>query len=195
MTASQDAADNAADTAAVEGLGKALDQANIQRLKHSERAARLIVRLGKEMGVSESDLAHLRQGMLMHDVGKTQIPAKITGKHGPLTQEEWKVMKRHPELGYQIVNQAQGPKAVAEIVRYHHENWDGTGYPHGLSGEAIPLYARMAAIVEVWDALTHALPYRPPWKKADALAYVKEQAGQKFDPKIVAVFVEMVEEA
>ncbi len=182
------------DDAALGNLGKSLDRANIQRMKHSERAARLIFRLGERMGVPESGLVLLRQGMLMHDIGKTQIPDRIINKRGPLTQDEWKVMKQHPEIGYQLVSRVPYPVEAAEIVRYHHENWDGTGYPHGLAMEAIPLYARMAAIVEVWDALLHNLPYRPAWKKEDALLYIKEQAGQKFDPQIVSVFTGMIEE-
>lgn len=184
MTASEDST--------IDGLGKVLDQANTHRIKHSERAAKLILHLGQRMNVPEAGLVMLRQGMLLHDIGKTQIPESITGKRGPLTQDEWKVMKCHPEIGFQMVKRTPYPPEVAEIVRYHHENWDGSGYPHGLAGEAIPFYARMAAIVEVWDALLHSLPYRPAWKKADALAYVKEQSGQKFDPQIVAVFVEMI---
>lgn len=182
------------DDASIEGLGQMLDQANVHRVKHSERAARLILSLGQPLGIPEAGLALLRQGMLLHDIGKTQIPDRITNKRGPLTQEEWKIMKRHPEIGYQMVNRIPYPAEVADIVRYHHENWDGTGYPQGLCGEAIPYYARIAAIVEVWDALLHNLPYRSAWKKSDALAYVKEQAGQKFDPRIAAVFVEMVGE-
>jgi putative nucleotidyltransferase with HDIG domain len=178
----------------IKGLGNVLDQANIQWVKHSKRAARLVVRLGQKMGLPEAGLVILRQGMLLHDIGKTQIPDNIMNKREPLTQEEWRVMKRHPEIGFQIVSRVPYPPEVAEIVRYHHENWDGTGYPQGLCEEAIPLYARMAALVEVWDALRHNLPYRPAWKKCDALAYIKEQAGQKFDPQIVAVFVEMVGE-
>jgi putative nucleotidyltransferase with HDIG domain len=184
----------ASENSTIDGLGKELDQDNIHRIKHSERAALLILQLGQRMNVPEAGLVLLRQGMLLHDVGKTQIPKNITGKRGPLTQDEWKVMKCHPEIGYQMVKRAPYPPEVAEMVRYHHENWDGTGYPHGLAGEAIPLYARMAAIVEVWDALLHSLPYRPAWKKDEALAYVKEQACQKFDPQIVAVFVEMVDD-
>ena len=183
-----------ADESSVVGLGKVLDQANIHRVKHSERAARLLLHLGRRMDIPEAKLVLLRQGMLLHDIGKTQIPDSINNKRGPLTQEEWKVMKRHPELGFQMVNRVPYPREVAEIVRYHHENWDGSGYPDGLCGEAIPLHARMAAIVEVWDALLHNLPYRPAWKKSDALEYMKEQAGLKFDPQVVAVFVEMIEE-
>jgi putative nucleotidyltransferase with HDIG domain len=154
----------------------------------------LIARFGQKLGISADGLNLLSQGMLLHDIGKTQIPDSISNKRGPLTQEEWKVMKRHPELGYQIVSRDACPPEVTEIVRYHHENWDGTGYPKGLCGEAIPYYARIAAIVEVWDALLHNLPYRPAWKKADALAYLKEQAGQKFDAQLVAQFIAMVGE-
>ncbi len=175
-------------------LGKVLNQANTQRIKHSERTSRLIFHLGQRMGLPETSLAYLRQGMLMHDIGKTEIPDQILTKREPLTQDEWKVMKRHPEIGYKIVCCGQTPPEVAEMVLYHHENWDGTGYPKQLKGEEIPLFARMAAIVEVWDALLHVLPYRPAWKKNDALEYIRQEAGLKFDPELAAVFIEIMSE-
>jgi putative nucleotidyltransferase with HDIG domain len=176
----------------IEGLGSLMNQANAQRLKHSERTAKLILRLGARMDLHEEEFVLLRQGMLMHDIGKTEIPEGLLNKRGPLTQEEWKVMKRHTEIGFRLVNRIPVPKPVAEMVLYHHENWDGTGYPEGLRGEAIPFYARLAAVVEVWDALTHVLPYRPAWKKEDAMNYLQDQSGLKFDPQIIPEFIRLV---
>jgi HD-GYP domain-containing protein (c-di-GMP phosphodiesterase class II) len=173
----------------VESMQHILELRSHEEGSHSMRSALLSVHLGKNLDLSSKDLGHIRRGMLLHDIGKIGIPDQILFKMGPLDPEEWKRMRHHPENGFSILNPFDFLEPALDIVRYHHESWDGTGYPDGLKGEQIPYLARIAAIAEVWDSLTCDYPYRPAWSISKALSYLEEQAGIKFDPGIIKVFI------
>ena len=161
--------------------------------EHTRRVVELTLALAEKMGIPVSEFDHLRRGALLHDIGKMGIPDEILQKKGPLTEEEMAVMRTHPELGYQILSGIDFLESALEIAYCHHEKWDGNGYPLGLHGEDIPLSARIFAVVDVWDALTSDRPYRPAWDEERALAYIRDQAGEYFDPAVVAVFLDMME--
>jgi HD-GYP domain-containing protein (c-di-GMP phosphodiesterase class II) len=129
---------------------------------------------------------------LLHDIGKMGVPDKILFKPGPLTEEEWKVMHRHPQFAHDLLAPIAHLAQALEIPYCHHEKWDGTGYPRGLQGDQIPLAARIFAVVDVWDALTSDRPYRPAWTKKKTLEYIKEQSGHHFDPNVVDVFLKSI---
>ncbi len=161
---------------------------------HSERVADLAVALGRMLGLDETTLLHLRWGALLHDLGKVRIPNHILYKHGALTEEEWQIMRQHPIWGYDIVKSIPVlPEATLEVVRYHHERWDGRGYPDGLAGEDIPMLARILGVVDMWDAMTSTRPYHAPMSPRKVRRYLLQQAGSALDPNIVAAFIQMMD--
>ena len=160
---------------------------------HSLRVTALSVKLATIFGLSEHELVSLRRGALLHDIGKLAVPESILYKPAPLTLDEFKTMRKHPIYGYELINKVDALKDAAAIARSHHEMWDGSGYPDGLSGEQTPLAARIVALVEVWDALRSDHIYRRAWNYEKARDYVLEQSGKAFDPKVVAHFLPMVE--
>jgi len=176
------------------GWAKAVELRDQETAGHTERVTALTLRLARALGVPEEDLEHIRRGAILHDVGKLAIPDRILLKPGPLTEEEWAVMKRHPVYAYEWLSGIPFLRKALDIPYAHHERWDGSGYPRGLKGEAIPLSARIFAVVDVYDALTSDRPYRKAWPKEKALAYLQEQAGRQFDPQVVATFLRLVEE-
>jgi len=133
-------------------------------------------------------LLYVQRGSLLHDMGKLGIPDAILLKPGKLTEEEWNIMRQHPQLAYDLLSSIDYLRPALDIPYCHHEKWDGTGYPRGLKEEEIPLEARIFAIVDVWDALTSDRPYRLAWSKEDALAYIQKQSGKHFEPAIVDLF-------
>jgi HD-GYP domain-containing protein (c-di-GMP phosphodiesterase class II) len=135
---------------------------------------------------------HIRRGALLHDMGKIGIPDSILHKPDKLTDEEWKIMRKHPQLAYDMLYPIEYLRPALEIPLTHHEKWDGTGYPRGLKGEEIPIVARLFTVVDVWDALTSDRPYRPAWSQDEALAYIREQSGKHFDPQVVDLFFKVV---
>ncbi|MGZ9164452.1 MAG: HD-GYP domain-containing protein, partial [Anaerolineales bacterium] len=137
-------------------------------------------------------LIHMRRGGLLHDIGKMAVPDNILLKPEPLTDEEWAIMRQHPQLAYNWLVAIPFLKYALEIPYYHHEKWNGTGYPHGLKGELIPLAARIFTIADVWDALTNDRPYRKAWSPSKAIEYIREKSGTDFDPKIVEVFLGLI---
>jgi HD-GYP domain-containing protein (c-di-GMP phosphodiesterase class II) len=139
--------------------------------------------------MSESDLIQVRRGALLHDIGKMGVPDSILLKPGKLTEDEWDIMRRHPQLAYDMLSRIVYLRSALDIPYCHHEKWDGTGYPRGLKGEQIPLAARVFSVVDVWDALTNDRPYRPAWSEAQALEYLREQSGKHFEPRIVEAFL------
>jgi HD-GYP domain-containing protein (c-di-GMP phosphodiesterase class II) len=143
---------------------------------------------------SESDLIHIHRGALLHDIGKMGIPDSILLKPGGLTPEEWKIMQRHPIYADEILFQIEHLKPALDIPRYHHEKWDGSGYPSGLKGKQIPVAARIFSIVDVFDALTSDRPYREAWPREQALEYIQSQSGIRFEPTIVSVFMAMMKD-
>jgi HD-GYP domain-containing protein (c-di-GMP phosphodiesterase class II) len=130
----------------------------------------------------------------LHDIGKMGIPDSILLKHGPLTEQEWEVMRRHPQYARDLLSPITYLRGALDIPHAHHEKWDGTGYPRALRGEAIPLAARIFAVVDVWDALTSDRPYRAAWSHDRALAHIREGTGTHFDPRVVTTFMALIEQ-
>ncbi len=184
---------DAYDTALV-GWSKALDFRDKETEGHSLRVAEICVRLGSRLGLSETDLLNIKQGALLHDIGKMAISDKILYKPGPLNEEEWQVMRKHPVYAADFLSNLSYSKAAKDIPFSHHEKWDGTGYPQGLKGEEIPLFARIFCVVDVWDALRSNRPYRTALSDAEVIKYMEGLSGTHFDPKIIDVFIEMVRE-
>ena len=136
----------------------------------------------------------MRRGALLHDIGKMGIPDRILLKPDKLTDEEWVIMRLHPTYAFQMLKPITYLRLALDIPYCHHEKWDGTGYPCQLSGEHIPMAARLFAIVDVYDALTSDRPYRASWSKEKTLQYIRELSGSHFDPQVVAAFLMMMEE-
>jgi PAS domain S-box-containing protein len=152
---------------------------------HTMRVLDITIKICKEFGFTSKDLMHIHRGVLLHDIGKVGVPDGILNKPGPLTDEEWKIMKKHPEYAYQMLYPIAYLRPALDIPYCHHEKWDGSGYPRGLKGNEIPLSARIFAIVDVYDALTSDRPYRKAWTKEVTLQYIRENSGTHFDPEIV----------
>ena len=182
----------AAYEATIEGWSHALDLRDRETEGHSRRVTELTVKLAKTLGMSDDEIIHIRRGALLHDMGKIGVPDSILHKPAKLTDEEWAIMRRHPQLAYDMLFIIEYLRPALEIPLNHHEKWDGTGYPRGLKGEEIPIVARLFAVVDVWDALTSDRPYRPAWSQDEALAYIREQSGKHFDPQVVDLFFKVV---
>jgi PAS domain S-box-containing protein len=177
--------------ATLEGWSGALDLRDEETEGHTRRVTEAAVRLGRALGMSGEDLVHLRRGALLHDIGKMGIPDSILRKPGPLTDEEWAIMRRHPVYAYELLAPIRFLHPALEVPYCHHERWDGKGYPRGLRGEEIPLAARVFAVVDVWDALLSDRPYRPGRPLDHVLAYIESQAGSHFDPDVVRAFLQL----
>jgi HAMP domain-containing protein len=175
--------------ATIEGWARALERRDSDTEGHTRRVAELAVRLSRAMGVSEGDIVHIRRGALLHDIGKMGIPDSILLKPGPLTDEEWVVMRRHPSYAYEWLSHIPFLRPALEIPYCHHERWDGSGYPRGLVGLQIPLAARMFAIIDVYDGVTSDRPYRDAWSEERALHYIREGSGTLFDSRAVDAFL------
>jgi putative two-component system response regulator len=182
----------AAYEATIEGWSHAMDLRDRETEGHSHRVAELTIQLARVSGLSEEQLLHIRRGALLHDMGKLGIPDSILHKPASLTEEEWVVMRSHPQLAHDMLNSIEYLRPALDIPYCHHEKWDGSGYPRGLKGEQIPLAARIFAVVDVWDALTSDRPYRPSWTREDALTHIRNQSGKHFDPEVVDLFLRVV---
>jgi PAS domain S-box-containing protein len=180
--------------ATIEGWSHALDLKDKETEGHTLRVTDWTVRLATLAGIDETEIVHLRRGALLHDIGKLGIPDQILGKAGKLTEEEWEIMRRHTVYGYNMLYPIEFLRPAIDIPYYHHEKWDGTGYPQGLAGEQIPYAARLFAIVDVWDAITSDRPYRKAWSFETALEYIKSESGKQFDPAIADLFLKLVDE-
>jgi putative nucleotidyltransferase with HDIG domain len=178
--------------ATIEGLSRALDLRDRETKEHTSRVTQITVKLATRLGVKQSDLLHVRRGAILHDIGKVAIPDQILFKPGPLAQDEWEIMRRHPTIAVELLSPVNYLEPALEIPHWHHEKWDGTGYPDGLSQEDIPFAARLFALADVYDALISNRPYRSAWSKWDAVQYIESQAGSHFDPRIVPEFLELV---
>ena len=176
----------------LEGWAAALDLRDKETEGHSRRVTLLAVQLAQEIGMSREDVSYLRQGALLHDIGKMGVPDSILHKNGPLTEQEKAVMRQHPVNAYNMLYPITHLRPALDIPYCHHEKWDGSGYPSGLKGEEIPLAARIFTIIDVWDALRSNRPYRKSWPVKKTIAYIQKQAGKSFDPKIVDRFVEII---
>jgi HD-GYP domain-containing protein (c-di-GMP phosphodiesterase class II) len=179
----------------IKGWANALELRDIETGGHSTRVTDLTVRIARRMGIDEASLAYVHYGALLHDVGKMGIPDGILLKPGPLTEDEWVVMRRHPSYAADLLSPIGFLAPALDIPSCHHEKWDGSGYPKGLRGEEIPLAARIFAIVDVWDALLSDRPYRSAWTEERARAHIIASSGSHFDPRIVDVFFRVLDEA
>jgi len=176
--------------ATIEGWSRALDLRDRETEGHTQRVTELTLRLARRMGLSDDHLVLIKRGALLHDIGKMGIPDTILHKPEELTEEEQAIMRRHPQFAYNMLEPIAYLRDALDIPYCHHEKWDGTGYPRGLSGTQIPLNARLFAIVDVWDAITTDRPYRRGWDKEKALNHIREQSGKSFDPEIVKIFLQ-----
>lgn len=161
--------------------------------EHSRRVTEMTVRIARKMGMDKEALAHVYRGALLHDIGKMGIPDSILLKPGKLTNEEWAIMKKHPDYAFRLLSPIDYLRPAIDIPYCHQEKWDGTGYPRGLKGEQIPLPARIFAVVDVWDALSSDRPYRKAWPKEKVMELIREESGKHFDPKVVEVFLGTLE--
>ena len=180
--------------ATIEGWSQALELRDQETQGHSARVLDLTLRLVSVMNISDKETQNIRRGVLLHDIGKMGIPDTILHKPGPLTEEEWETMRKHPKYAYDMLAPIVYLRNSLDIPYCHHEKWDGTGYPRHLKGETIPLAARIFSVVDVYDALTSDRPYRQAWSKEKTIEYIVEQSGKHFDPHVVDVFVKVITE-
>jgi len=179
--------------ATIEGWAKALDLRDKETEGHSRRVTEMTEQIAMTMDFSEADLVHVRRGALLHDVGKLGIPDGILLKPGPLTEEEWVIMRRHPQQAFDMLSPIAYLRPALDIPYCHHEKLDGTGYPRGLKGEQIPLAARIFAVVDVWDALRSDRPYRAATAPEKCREIIEADVGRHFDPQVVEAFFKMME--
>jgi len=175
-------------TATVRALSNAVEARDAYTGKHAERVTAYGMAIAREFGMERARVSELEFGFLLHDIGKVAIPDSILYKPGPLTGEERALMARHPVIGAEIVGDIEFLSGAVEVVRYHHERWDGGGYPDGLTGEEIPLAARVFAVADVLDALTTDRPYRPASPIGVAREMITSEAGSHFDPLVIEAF-------
>lgn len=174
-------------------LVRALEERDAYTCGHSERVAKLSVAIGKQLKLTELELKKLERGALLHDIGKIGIRDELLNKPGHFTQDERARMNKHPEKGHFIALNSHLLWDLIPMIRNHHENYDGTGYPDKLQGETIPIEARIVSLADYFDALATARPYKPAFSKEKSLQFVRENSGKKFDPAVVAAFFEIVE--
>ncbi len=178
--------------ATIQGWARALEFHEQETAGHSHRVVELMLRFARQLGFKEEELQPLRYGALLHDIGKMVIPSSIINKPGPLDEQEWTIMRRHPLIAYELLKDIDYLKESLDIPYLHHEWWDGSGYPLGMNGENIPLAARMFALVDVYDALTSDRPYRAAYSKAEAIAIIQSLSGTQFDPHLTEQFLLLV---
>ena len=176
----------------LEGWAKTLELRDGETVGHSRRVTEMTIQLAQAYGLSEDQIVGVRRGVLLHDIGKIAIPDKILLKPGPLTDDEWEIMRKHPVYAYEMLSSIGYLRPALDIPYCHHEKWDGSGYPRGLKGEEIPLTARIFSVVDVWDALNSDRPYRKAWPREDVIEYIKDESGKHFDPQVVPVFLDKV---
>lgn len=174
------------------GWAAALDLRDHSTAEHTRRVTLWTVALARSMGVEGEQLLEVRRGALLHDIGKMGVPDAILSKPGPLTDEEWAVMRRHPELAVEFLGGIDYLRGSLDIPACHHERWDGTGYPRGMKGEEIPAPARMFAVVDVYDAVTSDRPYRRALPLDEAVGLIEQGRGTHFDPAVVDAFVRLL---
>src|SRR6185295_10244597 len=178
----------------IEMLAMAIDAKDDVTHDHLQRVKLFARRMGEMMGLTDLEIEALEAGALLHDIGKIGVPAYILNKPGKLTEHEFEQMKMHTILGADMLSNIDFRYPVVPIVRHHHERWDGLGYPDGLKGDAIPVTARILTLVDNYDALRSERPYKSGMKREEALAYITQNSGTSFDPKLVAVFLKVVDE-
>lgn len=177
----------------LEGWVRALELRDKQTEGHSRQVVNMTIELAQEFGIDGTDLEHIRRGALLHDIGKMAIPDQVLLKPGPLTDAEWVIMREHPKHAQKLLSAITFLEPALPIPCFHHERWDGNGYPYGLRGQQIPLPARIFAVVDFWDAVTSDRPYRSAWEEEKCIRYLQEHKGEQFDPVIVEQFLNMIE--
>ncbi len=180
---------------ALERLMKSLERRDPYTGTHSEAVAQLAEKMARKLKLGEEQIELIKTSARLHDIGKVGIPDAILLKKGPLTEEEWAIMKQHPVMGYEILQDLEMYREVARIIRHEHERWDGSGYPDGLRGPLIPLESRIIAVADVWEALISDRPYRKAYPEAQARKLMLEMRGKKLDPQLVDVLFEVLDEA
>jgi HD-GYP domain-containing protein (c-di-GMP phosphodiesterase class II) len=180
--------------ATIEGWAHALEIRDKETEGHSRRVVKYTIDVAKVFGMTKEEMVHVWRGVLLHDIGKMGVPDNILHKPGPLDEEEWAVMRQHPVFAFEMLQSIDYLKPALTIPHYHHERWDGSGYPEGLKGEDIPLEARIFAVVDAYDALISDRPYRNAWPEEKVQKYLQEQAGKEFDPEVVRVLLEILSE-
>jgi len=173
----------------IRGWIEVMDLRHHETRNHTERVSRMTVAFASLAGVESEQLATIARGATLHDIGKIGIPDSILIKPGKLDADEWELMRTHPDIGRKLLEKISFLRPCIDIPWCHHEKWDGSGYPRGLSGKNIPLAARLFAIVDVWDALTHKRVYKDAWPERDVLDHIRQQAGRHFDPSLVETFI------
>ena len=175
-----------------ETLIKSLDSRTHESFEHFTRIQDMVVKMADAMSLDDQEKMVLRKLAYAHDIGKLATPKEILYKSGALSKEEWDVMQKHSEIGYRIASGLNDLALVANDILLHHEHWDGSGYPHGLKGENIPLTARVIGIIDAYDAMTHDRSYRDRWSQTEAIEILRQEAGTKFDPQLVEVFLSIL---
>ena len=183
----------AAYNATIEGWAQTLELRDIETAGHSRRVTDYAMKLAQQMGFTGEALNDFYRGATLHDIGKIGIPDSILLKPDRLTETEMNLMRQHTQYAFKVLSNVGFSGPVVDIPHYHHEKWDGSGYPEGLKGEEIPLAARVFAIVDVWDALSSDRPYRPAWTNEKVLDYLWEESGKHFDPEVVKTFLELLQ--
>lgn len=185
--------DASASRALVDSLKQTLSESDYETEEHVERTREMSARLGREMGLSDSDIAKLELLAVLHDIGKVAIPHSVLVKKGKLNEEERKIMQQHTVKGYRIAKSSPELAEIADCILSHHEKWDGTGYPNGLKGEDIPLLARVISAVDSHDVMVHNRPYHTAMPEQAAIDELKACSGTQFDPHVVEVFTALLE--
>jgi HD-GYP domain-containing protein (c-di-GMP phosphodiesterase class II) len=177
----------------IQGWILALELHDGESREHAFRVSDLCLKLARDMRLTASSFPHLRNGALLHDIGKLGVPGSILKKPGPLDETEWQIIKKHPDYAYEMLSPISFLQPALDIPRYHHERWDGTGYPRGLRAERIPLGARIFAIVDVWDALRSKRPYRSKvWNEGEIFSLIHDKSGHHFDPHVANAFISLM---
>lgn len=178
----------------IDSLKKSLSQSDFETEEHAERTKDMAIKLGKKLGLNDDEQSKVGLLAVLHDIGKMSIPREILTKPGKLTDEEWEIMKTHTIRGYEIAYIVNELRPIADGIKHHHERWNGGGYPSGLKGEEIPLLARIIALVDSHDVMTHNRPYHRAMSHEAAIVEIKRCAGKEFDPYISEVFIELLHE-
>lgn len=165
-----------------------LEQRDPASLGHGRRVARLSRRIGRRLGLDDESLLHLCRGALLHDVGKAAIPERILRSTTPLTNADWRLVRRHPVVGYELVEPVRELRPCLPVIYFHHERWNGSGFPRGVRETEIPRGARIVALADTWDALRLRRRKKERWSEERALTYVRRQTGGHFDPEVVEAF-------
>ncbi len=166
-----------------------MEEKSFETQEHGERLVKLSRRIGRALDLSDDQFNDLELLAMLHDIGKIGIDSAILSKEGPLTDEEWIEIKKHPEIGYRIAAVSPELASISEYILCHHERWDGKGYPQGLAGKEIPLLSRIISVVDAYDAMTQDRSYRKSMPTAEAVREIRENAGGQFDPEIVDLFI------